>query len=149
MTSAMLSSLVFRPFTDVRPALRALRSAGVKTAVVSNWDASLESVLIELGLRAELDAVVSSGAFGAAKPDPGIFAEALRRVGAAPDQALHVGDRLDEDVIGARAAGIEPVLLVRDGDGPVRDASGGARDGARVIASLQELVRLIAEPALA
>jgi len=139
MTDALLGSLVFRAFPDVRPALAAIRAAGVRAVVVSNWDASLEQVLVELGLRAELDGVVSSGAYGAAKPAPAIFAEALRRAGVGPEQALHVGDSLSEDVAGARAAGIEPVLLVRDGERRIPDE-------VRTIASLSELVDLVARP---
>ena len=147
MTSALLDSLVFRVFPDVRPALRAIRAAGVRAVVVSNWDASLEAVLVELGLRADIDAVVSSGAFGAAKPDPAIFAEGLRRAGGERDEALHVGDRVDEDVAGARAAGIEPVLLVRPvGDGAGRRLPEEVPVGVRTIGSLGELVGLVGEP---
>ncbi len=140
MTGALLGSLVFRPFPDVRPALGRIRAAGARTVVVSNWDSSLEELLVELGLRAELDAVVSSGAYGPAKPDPAIFAEALHRAGAEREQAVHVGDSLEEDVAGARAAGIEPVLLVRDSS----DGAPGARrrlpHGVQTIRSLGELV---------
>lgn len=136
MTEALLESLVFRPFEDVMPALAALRDAGASTVVVSNWDATLEVRLAELGLRSQLDAVVSSGAFGVAKPDPAIFLEALRLVGAAPEHAVHVGDSVADDVEGARAAGVEPVLLARDG--PVSVAG-----DVRVISSLGELVELV------
>jgi len=142
MTEALLGSLVFRAFADTRPALVKIRAAGAAAVVVSNWDASLEEVLVELGLRAELDAVVSSGAFGTAKPAPAIFAEALRQAGAERRQAVHVGDSLEEDVAGARAAGIDPVLLVRDSaDGP-QPVPGGVR----TIRSLSEVVDLIKEP---
>jgi putative hydrolase of the HAD superfamily len=147
MTSALLDSLVFRAFPEVRPALRAIRAAGARAVVVSNWDASLEAVLVAIGLRAELDVVVSSGAYGAAKPDPAIFAEGLRRVGAEPDQALHVGDSIYEDVAGARAAGIEPVLLLRDGHRSAPQLADESSEGIRTIGSLSEVVGLIDEPA--
>lgn len=140
VTGVLLGSLVFRPFPDVRPALRRIRAAGARAVVVSNWDSSLEELLVELGLRAELDAVVSSGAFGPAKPDPAIFAEALRCAGAGPEQAVHVGDSLEEDVLGARAAGIEPVLLVRAPLDEASDQLSRRLDGVRAIASLGELV---------
>lgn len=146
MTAVLLGSLVFRAFADVRPMLRAIRGAGIKAVVASNWDASLEEVLVELGLRSELDAVVSSGAYGAAKPAPEIFAEALRRAGVAADRAVHVGDSLQEDVVGAQAAGITPVLLVRDADGRAPAELGGdgaAPAGVCVIRSLAELTALL------
>jgi FMN phosphatase YigB (HAD superfamily) len=140
MTDALLGSLVFRPFEDVAPALSAIRATGVKTVVVSNWDAGLEGLLTELGLRSALDAVVSSGAFGVAKPDPAIFLEALRRTDVAPQHAVHVGDSLVDDVSGARAAGIEPVLLARDGaDGTRGPVPVSAPPDVRVIRSLGEL----------
>lgn len=147
MTEALLGSLVFTAFPDVAPALRKIRAGGATAVVVSNWDWSLEEVLVELGLRAELDAVVSSGAYGAAKPDPAIFAEALRRAGAKPEHAVHIGDSVEEDVAGARSAGIEPVLLVRSR--PVRASDRRARslDGVRTIASLADLVELFGDPA--
>jgi putative hydrolase of the HAD superfamily len=144
MTDALLGSLLFRVFEDVLPALSAIRSAGVRTVVVSNWDAALEGLLVELGLRRQLDAVVSSGAFGVAKPDPAIFLEALRRVGIAPEHALHVGDSLVDDVQGARAAGVEPVLLARDGAGGTSHPEPVSAAGeVRVIGSLGELVGLV------
>jgi putative hydrolase of the HAD superfamily len=104
--------------------------------VTSNWDASLEGTLGELGLRAELDGVVSSATSGAAKPDPAIFATALRLAGVAAGEAIHVGDSLEEDIDGARGAGIEPVMLLREGAGPVPA-------GVRTIRSLAELPGLV------
>lgn len=144
MTDALLGSLRFRVFEDVSPALSAIRATGAKTVVVSNWDAALEGLLVELGLRRQLDAVVSSGVLGVAKPDPAIFLEALRRVGIAPQHAVHVGDSLVDDVQGARAAGVEPVLLARDGGGGTsRLEPVSAAGEVRVIRSLGELAGLV------
>jgi putative hydrolase of the HAD superfamily len=54
---------------------------------------------------------VDSGAVGIEKPDPRIFAMALALADVAPDEALYVGDLYPVDVVGARRAGLEPVLL--------------------------------------
>jgi putative hydrolase of the HAD superfamily len=62
-----------------------------------------------------LDAVVTSAAVGARKPDGPIFARALELAGCEPDEALHVGDSLVEDGAGARAAGIRALLIDRSG----------------------------------
>ena len=78
--------------------------------------------------------MVSSAAVGAAKPDPAIFTAALERAGARPEDAVHVGDSLEKDVAGARAAGIRPVLLCRDGDPP---------GGVEAIGTLSELPSLL------
>lgn len=116
LTSALLASLRFEPFAEVRPALAAAREAGRRLIVVSNWDVSLNEVLDRLGLSQMLDGVVTSAEFGVRKPAPEIFEHALGLAGVAAHEAIHIGDSLAEDVAGARAAGIEAVLIKRDGD---------------------------------
>jgi putative hydrolase of the HAD superfamily len=133
LTDALLSSLRFEPFADARPALIRVRAQGARVVVVSNWDVSLLEVLELVGLAPLLDGVVTSAAVGAAKPDPAIFRHAVSLAGAAPADALHVGDNLGEDVHGARASGIAAVLLARDG------ASAGAAPEVPVITGLDEL----------
>jgi putative hydrolase of the HAD superfamily len=115
LTEALLASVRFEPFADVRPALDAARAAGQRIVVVSNWDVSLDEALDRLGLAPMLDGVVTSAAVGASKPSPVIFERALAVAGVAADEATHVGDSVDEDIVGARAAGIEAVLIKRDG----------------------------------
>ena len=115
LTGVLLASLRFEPFADVRPALAAARAAGRRLVVVSNWDVSLNEALDQLGLTQMLDGVVTSAAFGARKPSPEIFEYALGVAGVAAHEAIHVGDSLAEDIAGARAAGIDAVLIKRDG----------------------------------
>jgi len=131
---AMLRALEFRAFPDALPALRALRARDVQLVVVSNWDCSLPDWLERAGFRGMLDGVVSSAVVGAAKPSPAVFLAALELVGASAAQALHVGDSVDRDVEGARAAGLRAVLMARDGL---------ASDGVEAIRSLEELTSLI------
>ena len=100
-------------FPDVVPCLKALARRGTPTAVVSNWDSRLHPVLHGLGITEFLQFVVTSGEFGAEKPDPAIFQTAVARLGLAPDQVLHVGDSLQDDVRGAQAAGLRAVWLRR------------------------------------
>lgn len=57
--------------------------------------------------------VVSADTVRAYKPHRELFVEALRLSGCAPDEAVHIGDSYDTDVVGARSAGIQPVLLLR------------------------------------
>jgi putative hydrolase of the HAD superfamily len=113
----MMSAIRFRAYDDAAPALRALRAAGVRTVCVSNWDVSLTDVLARVGLAELLDAVVSSAEAGARKPDPAIFTRGLELAGCGPDEALHVGDTPEEDIEGARAAGIRALLIDREGSG--------------------------------
>jgi FMN phosphatase YigB (HAD superfamily) len=115
----MMRAIHFRAFDDARPALEGLRSAGVTTICVSNWDCSLPDVLDRCGVGGSLDAVVTSAVAGARKPDPAIFERGLELAGCEPTEAIHVGDTPAEDVAGARAAGIRPLLLDRGGGGDI------------------------------
>lgn len=104
--------------SDVRPALEALRAAGVRLAVVSNWDSRLPRLLASLGLAPYFDAIVVSCLEGVEKPDPELFRRALVRLRARPEEALHLGDVAELDGDGARAAGIAAILVDRRGTTP-------------------------------
>lgn len=116
----LMAAIRFRAFPDAPPALARLRERGLTLVCVSNWDCSLPEVLERSGLRGALDAVVTSAAAGARKPEPSIFVRALELAGTTPGEAMHVGDTAAEDVEGARAAGIRALLLERNGR-PGRD----------------------------
>jgi putative hydrolase of the HAD superfamily len=141
MTEALLDSLRFTPFPDAAPALAALRAAGMRLAVVSNWDCSLGGVLGELGLAGAVDTIVVSAEAGAPKPDAAIFLAALERLRRGPAEAVFVGDSLETDVLGARAAGLRALLLERNG----ATAAPGTDDVERVF-SLHEVVDLVETP---
>jgi putative hydrolase of the HAD superfamily len=113
----LVEAIRFEAYPDAIPALRELRDRGRRLVAVSNWDCSLPSVLGRCGLGELLDGAVSSAVAGARKPDPAIFAPALELAGCGPEEALHVGDTLEEDVVGARAAGIRSLLIDRSGNG--------------------------------
>ena len=84
--------------------------AGVRIGVVSNnMLAEQQEKLRECALDRHVDALVVSEEVGIAKPDPAIFRVALERLGAAPSDALMVGDSWPADILGARAAGIPAV----------------------------------------
>lgn len=100
-------------YPDVLPAMRELHAMGLHMGIVSNWDARLPGLCHHLGLSRYLDFVISSANLGRIKPEASIFHSALSRVGVAPHEAVHVGDHYYADVLGARAAGIHPVLLDR------------------------------------
>jgi HAD superfamily hydrolase (TIGR01509 family) len=96
---------------DTRPALAALRAHGFRLVVVSNANGTLHRAFARLGLTDAVDAVFDSCDEGVEKPDPRFFQLALDRVGAQAATTVHVGDLFHVDVAGARAAGIQPVLL--------------------------------------
>ena len=112
-------------------ALARLQAAGVRLGVVSNSDGRVEHALEAAGLRCYFDVVIDSALVGVEKPDPRIFQAALDQLGVEPDEALYVGDLYQVDVVGARAAGIEAVLL---GEGQEGDPE------CRWVRSIEDLV---------
>lgn len=124
-------------YEDTVPALKLLRSRGCRLGVISNFDSRLEDVLSGLGIGSYFERVIFSWQVRSAKPDGRIFRHALALMGVGPPDALHVGDSLDEDVRGARGAGMRAVLL--DRSGRHRRWHGGPR-----IESLDELGALCA-----
>jgi len=109
---AFVGALAFEELPEAADACRALAAAGLRLAVVSNWDVGLHEHLAALGLDGLLDVVVTSAEAGAPKPAPAVFALALARLGADVSRAVHVGDA-EADAEGARAAGLrfEPAPL--------------------------------------
>jgi len=95
------------------PTLLMLRERGFKLGVVSNWEEWLEELLLALEVHQLFDVIVASGPFGRAKPQPSIFQQALLLAGVPPTAAVHVGDSPRDDVEGARAAGVRPILIDR------------------------------------
>jgi putative hydrolase of the HAD superfamily len=144
LVETMLGALRFEPYPDVVPALEGLRDSGKRLAVVSNWDVSLHDVLAETRLTRYFDHVLTSAEVGSAKPAGEIFRRALALTGVGPHAALHVGDSVEDDVVGAHAVGIEPILVARAHPGagvPVAPAPADPMiRGVRVISSLRELV---------
>ncbi|MBN2334424.1 HAD family hydrolase [Candidatus Bathyarchaeota archaeon] len=98
---------------EARGVLETLRGR-YKVGLITNWEHTprITELLGELGIDALFDTVVVSDEVGVAKPDPGIFREALSRTGVSPGDAVYVGD-MDVDVAGSRNAGVHPVLIKR------------------------------------
>jgi len=103
-------------FDGVPQALRRLREQGLLLALVANWDSNLPTLIEQLGIRQEFSSVVSSQAAGVEKPDPAIFLLAAAEFSLSPktNRILYVGNEYRADVMGARAAGLIPVLIDRN-----------------------------------
>ena len=102
-------------------ALALARASGLRVAVISNSNGTVAAILAALGLARDLDFVIDSSEVGVEKPDPRIFALALDRAGVRADEAAYVGDLYSVDVLGARAAGLQAVLMDPGGCWPPRD----------------------------
>jgi HAD superfamily hydrolase (TIGR01509 family) len=92
-------------------AMALVRARGVKVAVVSNSEGMLEPLFEKLGIRGCFDAVVDSAKVGVEKPDPRIFAIACDRTRTTAARALHLGDTMATDIVGARRAGMRAALV--------------------------------------
>ena len=95
---------------DLSAVLEALTGAGYKLGVISNRDKPYQDLLAELGLAQHFPYTLASGEINAWKPDPKIFLHACKQQGVAPAESAYVGDNYFADVVGARAAGVTPVL---------------------------------------
>ena len=115
-------------------ALRRVRAAGLVAGVISNSNGSVRSILEETGLAAQLDFIIDSAVVGVEKPDPRIFHLGLREAGVAAAEAVYVGDLYSVDVLGARAAGLDGILLDPGGFWAPRDC--------RLARGLEDAVRL-------
>ncbi len=102
-------------YPESRDTLIALRERGITVAVVSNFDSRLPDVLTALGIGALVDHPIYASPHGVAKPDPRLFEIALEACEVKAEAAIHVGDDPTDDAAGARAAGIRPLLIDREG----------------------------------
>ena len=102
-------------YDDAVPCLKALKVRGLTMAIISNLDGDLDSLSRTLGIAEYLDFTVSSRVAGAEKPHTRIFQVALSKADVRPSEAVHIGDQYHGDIVGARSAGIHPVLLDREG----------------------------------
>ncbi len=103
-------------YDDVVPTLQRLKDDGYKLAIVSNWDTPLDPLAERLGIAHYFDIIVASHdeRVRSAKPDPHIFEYTLNAVGISAEEAVHVGDTYEADIIGAEGVGIRPILIDRD-----------------------------------
>lgn len=101
-------------YDDVAPTLDYVKAHGMQTGLVSNWEPSLPDFCRDMGLSHAFPTIVSSMVEGIEKPSPRLFEIALERMGVPPEKAVYVGDDYRMDVVGARAAGLTPILLDRN-----------------------------------
>jgi putative hydrolase of the HAD superfamily len=124
---------------DALPTLTALRDRGLRLGIITNGVTHFQQPkLDELGLTPWFEHVVTSGDFGAVKPDPSIFLHACETFGVPAIEAAYVGDRLHTDALGAVAAGLTGVWLARAGASDA-DAAEAASAGVAVIQTLADL----------
>jgi HAD superfamily hydrolase (TIGR01549 family) len=110
MTKAWEHAEHFELYEDALPVLEELRAQELKLGLVSNTGRNLDEFVAHH--RLDVDAAIGSGKFGRTKPHPTIFRAVLERLAVEPAAAAMVGDSPEDDVEGARAAGIEAAFLL-------------------------------------
>ncbi len=109
----VFSRTQFVLFDDVLPTFKTLKERHLKLGLITNASKDAISIHRKLGLEPYLDFTVTSEEAGTDKPDPAIFLLALEKAGLISSAAIHVGDQYEVDIVGARGAGITPVLIDR------------------------------------
>jgi putative hydrolase of the HAD superfamily len=128
--------------------LKELKERGYKIALVSNTyysgDEEVTRVLDKVGLVKYFDAIVTSLTFGKNKPDPNIFLYALKKINAAPEEAVMIGNRIETDIKGAKCVGMKAIHFYwRDKYKNKPDSELEVPD--KVIRSLKEVLKAIEE----
>ncbi len=102
-------------YEDVLPALQAMDGRDLRLGVITNASRGIISLLLHLGVAPYFEVIVASGLVGCEKPQREIFEVALEALDVAPEEAVHVGDSYYYDYLGATRAGLQGVLLDRNG----------------------------------
>ena len=99
---------------EVRNALAQLKQEGYRMAVLSNRDRPFPETLETHAIGEFFEFSLAGGEVNSYKPEPGLFEHALQRAGLSAQQAVYVGDNYFADVVGARRAGLTPILFDPD-----------------------------------
>ena len=126
---------VMRPFSEVTDVLSSLQEQHYRLGIVSNWSWNLRERVTQAALDGFFEVVWASAYAGCNKPHPGIFFQALLQMDVSAGRALYVGDSYAHDVVGARNADLDVVLLDRKGAANEPDCD--------VISDLWELLDLL------
>jgi HAD superfamily hydrolase (TIGR01662 family) len=130
-------------YPDARLALQTLRTMGLQVGVVGNQTARAESILRSLELP--VDWIATSAGWGVEKPEPEFFDRVVAKTGTDLDEVLYVGDRLDNDIRPAQAAGLQTVLVRRGPWGMLLSDPDAEKACLSVVEDLSRLPDLVAE----
>lgn len=128
-------------YPDALDCVAAVRRVGLTVGIAGNQPAVIDQLLSAAGLEA--DFVASSAVWGVAKPDPAFFHRMISEAGVLAERILYVGDRLDNDVLPARAAGMRTVFVRRGPWGYIHALKDEAALADLRVSSLQEIAALL------
>lgn len=125
---------------EVHLTLQSLKDAGLRLAVVSNRSKPFDEQLATLGLSQYFEFAIAGGVIDLWKPGAGIFLHSVERLGVKPEETMYVGDNYFADVIGARNAGLQPVLIDPEG---IFESACDALGDCPMIRDMRELLPLL------
>jgi len=118
-------------YSDVKDSLRRLKEMGLKLGVVTGgYELDIGQILPRAGLEQFFDVCVGYDTIGKRKPDPEAFKHALKQLKVKPEEAIFVGDHLEQDYLGAQKVGMKALLIQREGNPTA---------GVKAITSLKEI----------
>jgi HAD superfamily hydrolase (TIGR01549 family) len=129
-------------YPDAIPTIRALHEAGFRVGVAGNQPARADAAIAALELPLALTG--SSARWGVEKPDPRFFARIISELGLPAADVAYVGDRLDNDVRPAAAAGMQAIFVRRGPWAWIQQPSGSPPEAALTVESLAELPEALA-----
>jgi putative hydrolase of the HAD superfamily len=130
------------PFEDCWRTLSALQSKGYRLGVIANQVPGAKARLDAWGLGEYFSVIASSAEIGLSKPDPGIFLRALEMAGCRPENAVMVGDRLDNDIRPAKQLGMRTVRI-RKGIAAFNEPSCEAETPDHTVETLSEILKYL------
>lgn len=129
-----------KPHAGLHEVLDRLSESGVKLGIITNgYESDLEKILPKLSLQNFFDILVAADTIGKKKPDPEIFLYAVRKLTVSPDETVFVGDEYEIDYVGAKTAGLIPILF----EEKRRRKGKSSPQGVSVVRSLTELLSKI------
>jgi FMN phosphatase YigB (HAD superfamily) len=129
-------------YPDAVPTIRALKGLGYRVGVAGNQPQETERVIRDLGI--ELDLIATSAGLGVAKPDPAFFERVATALDLEPASIAYVGDRIDNDVVPAAAAGMRAIFIRRGPWAFLQAPDGAPPEAAATVDSLLELPAVLA-----
>jgi FMN phosphatase YigB (HAD superfamily) len=128
-------------YPDARPALEALKRQGYFVGIAGNQPAEREKDMRDMNLAVDL--IATSDGWGLKKPDRRFFERVVQEARCRSEEIAYVGDRIDNDVIPAAAAGLVPIHIIRGAWGYIQRDWPGVAQARGQIRSLKELAVLL------
>ena len=140
-TSDLYPSELDKPYPEARSVLERL-SGRYHLGVIANQVPGSEARLERYGLRQYLSVILASAEAGISKPDPRIFTLALRQADCEPQQAVMIGDRLDNDIFPAKKLGMR-TIRVKQGFAAYQEPRTDEYEADVSVESLEEVARVV------